>query len=69
MKNQFLMLLLSICFTTNAQIKTYYPTADNWEKKTPTSFRIDSAILNQAINYAIGHETKFPDLRASIQTL
>jgi CubicO group peptidase (beta-lactamase class C family) len=60
MKNQFLMLLLSICFTTNAQIKTYYPTADNWEKKTPTSFRIDSAILNQAINYAIGHETKFP---------
>ncbi len=60
MKNQFLMLLLSICFTINAQIKTYYPTADNWEKKTPTSFRIDSAILNQAINYAIGHETKFP---------
>jgi CubicO group peptidase (beta-lactamase class C family) len=60
MKNQFLMLLLSICFTTNAQIKTYYPAADNWEKKTPTSFRIDSAILNQAINYAIGHETKFP---------
>jgi CubicO group peptidase (beta-lactamase class C family) len=60
MKNQFLMLLLGICFTTNAQIKTYYPTADNWEKKTPTSFRIDSAILNQAINYAIGHETKFP---------
>lgn len=54
------MLLLGICFTTNAQIKTYYPTADNWEKKTPTSFRIDSAILNQAINYAIGHETKFP---------
>jgi CubicO group peptidase (beta-lactamase class C family) len=60
MKNQFLILLLCICFTTNAQIKTYYPTADNWEKKTPSSFRIDSAILNQAINYAIGHETKFP---------
>lgn len=60
MKNQFLILLLCICFTTNAQIKTYYPAADNWEKKTPTSFRIDSAILNQAINYAIGHETKFP---------
>lgn len=60
MKNQFLILLLCICFTTNAQIKTYYPAADNWEKKTPTSFRIDSTILNQAINYAIGHETKFP---------
>ncbi len=60
MKNHLLILLLSICFATNAQNKTYFPAADNWEKKTPTSFKIDSAILNQAINYAIGHETKFP---------
>lgn len=60
MKNQFLILLLSICFTTYAQNKTYFPAADNWEKKTPTSFRIDTVVLNQAINYAIGHETRFP---------
>ena len=60
MKQQFVILLLTICFTASAQIKTYYPSATNWEKKEPSSFRIDSALLNQAIQYALSHETKFP---------
>lgn len=60
MKQQFVILLLTICFTASAQIKTYYPSATNWEKKEPSSFRIDSAVLNQAIQYALSHETKFP---------
>ena len=60
MKKQFVILLLTICFTASAQIKNYYPSATNWEKKEPSSFRIDSALLNQAIQYALSHETRFP---------
>jgi CubicO group peptidase (beta-lactamase class C family) len=60
MKKKFVILLLTICFTASAQIKNYYPSATNWEKKETSSFRIDSALLNQAIQYALSHETKFP---------
>ncbi len=60
MKKQFLYILLCICFTANAQVKNYYPAPDNWEKKSASSFHIDSAILNQAIQFAKDNETKYP---------
>lgn len=60
MKKQFVVVLLSLCFTVSAQVKSYFPVSGNWESKTPTSFGIDSAIVNQAIQYAIENETKFP---------
>ena len=60
MKQKLLLVLLSICFVAGAQVKPYYPTASKWELKSPLVFGIDSAVLNQAIQYAIAHETKFP---------
>ena len=60
MNKQLLIIFISICFIANAQVKNYYPTAVNWERKAPSSFRIDSTVLNQAIQYALDHETKFP---------
>ena len=58
-KNLFFVLLIS-CLATNAQVKSYFPTATNWIKKSSNDFGIDSAVLNQAIQYAVSHETKFP---------
>lgn len=60
MKKQFVVLLLSLCFTATAQVKTYFPSTVNWERKTPNSFHIDSTAVNQAIQYAVDNETKFP---------
>ena len=53
MKNQFVLLLLCICFTTSAQVKNYYPPAGNWERKTPISLSVDSNLINEAIQYAL----------------
>ena len=60
MKKQFVLFLLCIGVAASAQVKTYFPPADNWERKTPTSLRIDSNLIHQAIQYAVTHETKFP---------
>ena len=60
MKKQFVLFLLCIGVTATAQVKTYFPPADNWERKTPTSLSIDSSLMYQAIQYALTHETKFP---------
>lgn len=60
MKKQFVVLLLSLCFSAGAQVKTYFPAAGNWERKSPTSFQLDSTAVNQAIQFAIENETKFP---------
>ena len=60
MRSLIICVLLLIGFTSKAQIKNYYPTADNWETKTPSSFKIDTTLLNQAVQFAISSETKFP---------
>ena len=60
MKKQFVLFLLCIGVTATAQVKTYFPPADNWERKTLTSLRVDSNLIQQAIQYALTHETKFP---------
>jgi hypothetical protein len=60
MKKQFVLFLLCIGVAASAQVKTYFPPADNWERKTLTSLRIDSNLINDAIQYALSHETKYP---------
>jgi hypothetical protein len=60
MKKQFVLFLLCLGVTATAQVKTYFPPANNWERKTPTSLNIDSSLMHQAIQYALTHETKFP---------
>jgi hypothetical protein len=60
MKKQFVLFLLCIGISATAQVKTYFPPADNWERKTLTSLRVDSNLIQQAIQYALTHETKFP---------
>jgi hypothetical protein len=60
MKRHLIYLFLLIGIYSNAQVKNYYPSADNWEVKTPVSFKMDSAKLNQAIQFAKDNETKFP---------
>jgi hypothetical protein len=60
MKKQFVFILLCICITASAQVKTYFPAADQWERKTPASLRVDSNLIREAIQYALTHETKFP---------
>jgi hypothetical protein len=60
MKKQFVLFLLCIGVSATAQVKNYFPPADNWERKTPTSLRIDSNLIHQAVQYAETHETKFP---------
>jgi hypothetical protein len=60
MKKQFVFVLLCLCVTVSAQVKSYFPSADNWERKTLTSIRVDSNLIHQAIQYALTHETKYP---------
>jgi len=60
MKKQFVLFLLCIGVAASAQVKTYFPPADNWERKTPSSIGIDSNLMREAIQYALTHETKFP---------
>jgi len=60
MKKQFVLFLLCISVAASAQVKSYFPPADNWERKTLTSLRLDSNLIQQAIQYALTHETKFP---------
>ena len=60
MKKQFVLFLLCIGVTANAQVKTYFPVADNWERKTLASFGIDSNLMHQAVQFALVHETTFP---------
>lgn len=45
---------------TNAQEATYFPSANNWERKTPTFFKIDTNMIHEAIQFAQQHESKFP---------
>lgn len=60
MKKQFVFIVLCLCVTASAQVKNYFPPADNWERKTLTSIRVDSNLIHQAIQYALTHETKYP---------
>lgn len=57
--------LVYICFiffnaNTFAQTKNYFPAKHNWEKRTPSSFNINTLQLEEAVQFAIDNETKYP---------
>ncbi len=61
-RRKFGVILLSICFLANGIFaqKDYFPSADNWERRTPEQSRIDSVKLQSAIDFAIASESKTP---------
>jgi CubicO group peptidase (beta-lactamase class C family) len=65
MKKILLLLACSSIGIAFAQKKTvvtkpYYPSALQWERKAPHELGIDSLALKDAIQFAIGNETKVP---------
>jgi hypothetical protein len=40
--------------------KIYFPSAQEWQVKSPQFFKIDSLKLNEAIQFSIQNETKYP---------
>jgi len=59
-------LFLYVTIISNAQSKIYFPSQNNWDTKSPSSFNIDTNKINQAITFAKENETKFPkNLRLS----
>ncbi len=53
----FLVLIFS---TTLFAQKTYFPTAENWETRTPEQAKFDPVKLKSAIDFAIQNESKSP---------
>jgi CubicO group peptidase (beta-lactamase class C family) len=53
----FLLILFSINIFAQ---KTYFPTAENWETRTPEQAKFNSAKLQEAINFAKQSEAKVP---------
>jgi hypothetical protein len=57
-------LLTLICLLTaisaTAQKNTYYPSAKNWEHKSPSFFAIDTNKIKEAVDFAMNHETSQP---------
>jgi CubicO group peptidase (beta-lactamase class C family) len=53
----FLLILFSINIFAQ---KTYFPTAETWETRTPEQAKFDSAKLQEAINFAKQSEAKVP---------
>ena len=39
--------------------KIYFPSAQEWQVKSPQFFKIDSLKLNEAIQFSIQNETKY----------
>lgn len=54
-----LFFVFAFCNHVFAQ-STYYPPADNWEKRAPEQARINAARLKEAIDFAIAGESKAP---------
>lgn len=60
MKNCFTLLLFLVTFHVVAQKGIYYPSAKNWEHKSPAFFSIDSNKIKEAVDFAVSHETSQP---------
>lgn len=60
MKNYIAICLLCINLQTLAQKTPYFPTASQWENRLPSFFNIDSSKIQEAISYAINHESSLP---------
>lgn len=56
----FVFIFIFISFFANAQAPNYFPAANNWEKKSPAFFKIDSNKIKEAIQFSTQHESKYP---------
>jgi CubicO group peptidase (beta-lactamase class C family) len=54
-----LLLIFAFAIENFAQ-KTYFPTAEVWERRTPEQARMDAAKLKEAIDFAVQSESKAP---------
>jgi hypothetical protein len=57
---QLFIIFIFIVIISNAQDVSYFPTPNHWEKKTPTFFNIDTNSINDAIQYSLKNESKYP---------
>jgi CubicO group peptidase (beta-lactamase class C family) len=54
-------LFCTLCAFSQKQVsKTYFPSKENWEKKSPAQVGMDTTKLNEAINFAIANDSKMP---------
>ncbi len=65
MRKQSLLFIISfsILYCTQGQSKkpaVYFPKAGKWEQRTPDAMGMDSALLKEAVQFAIDHESKAP---------
>jgi hypothetical protein len=60
MKRILLFAVLFVSLLSQAQVKNYYPSANQWDVKSPTSFQIDTSKLNAAVQFAKDNESKNP---------
>ncbi len=68
LKNRFLFGILSLLIFTflisgslpAQSTDTYYPTRFSWEKKAPQEVGMNAAAVEEAVNYAIAHESTNP---------
>ena len=62
MKNSLVLFLLMLAVSLKAQKSQplYFPSADNWERRSPSLLSFDSIKLQSAILFAINNETKMP---------
>ena len=60
MKRILLFVVLFVSLSSQAQVKNYYPSANQWDVKSPTSFQIDTNKLNAAVQFAKDNESKNP---------
>ena len=60
MKKQLSLLLLLVAFSAVSQKAIYYPSAKNWEHKSPAFFNIDTNKVKEAVDFAKAHETTQP---------
>ncbi len=59
--NKYLsLLLLLVAFSAVSQKAIYYPSAKNWEHKSPAFFNIDTNKVKEAVDFAKAHETSQP---------
>ena len=55
----FVIFIFTAIFT-NAQDASYFPAANNWERKSPAFFKIDTNKIKEAIQFSTQNESKFP---------
>ncbi len=60
MKRILLFAVLFVSLSSQAQVKNYYPSANQWDVKSPTNFQIDTNKINAAVQFAKDNESKNP---------